>query len=203
MTARTSRGQRILQGRRAKGTFTPSPGTLSAQFAASLIWPMFRQASGFVRDFWKVLQAGQTRASQFYAYAYDHAFTPDGLGGGTFAPESVSFSRGTMSPTALTALTGDVSANEIIVTFPTTNVDSSQLGTDEFWYVIYNVTQGKVISGAAGIRSAGTTGPIVPPAAFLVAGNQIRVYGTFKSDIPTIEAINVSNSDVLTATVTA
>lgn len=204
MTARNSRGQQILQGRRAKGTFTPSPGTLSAQYAAGLIWPIFRSASGFVRQFWKSLGSGQTGASQFYAYAYDNAFTPDGLGGGTFHPEAVVMSKGTMTPTVPMTIVADQSLGTIIVTWNPVAVDSSQSLTDIPWYVVRNANNGQVRSGAiAVVRSAGNSGSLVMPPGFMTAGEQVDFYLTFVSDIPTLTAENVSTSGNASQTVVA
>ncbi|HSW92239.1 MAG TPA: hypothetical protein VLG09_06355, partial [Candidatus Saccharimonadales bacterium] len=171
MTGRNSRGQSILQGRRAKGTFTPSNGTLSAHVAAALIWPLFQHVPGFIREFFTGLSNGQTAASQFYAHAYTHAFTPDGSGGGSLDEAAIAYAKGTMTPTSILTFTGDVSDNALNFTWPAAVSDSSQNATDVPWYVIRNITQDKTLSGSVGaVRSAGASGAVVPPAGFLVAG---------------------------------
>lgn len=204
MTARNSRGQHILQGKRAKGQSNPSPGYLSSQVAAHLIWPYFRKAAGFVRQFFKGLPTGSTAAAEFYKYAYVNGFTPDGTGSGTLDVDGIVYAKGTMTQTNTLTFTGDVSDDAIVFTFPTTNADASQSATDKAWYVIINLSQNKTISGAIpGTRSGGTSGTIVPPAGFLVAGNNLELYLHFVSDVTPVTETNVSTSVIAHATVTA
>lgn len=204
MTARTSRGQRILQGRRAKGTFTPSPGTLSAQYAASLIWDAFRGGPGFIRMFWKVLTTGQTEASQFYAYAYDNAFTPDGLGSGALDPLLISYSRGSMRKTEPLTVVADVSVGGVVITWNPVNEDGSQLSTDIPWIVVKNETRGLYTTGAIpAVRSGGTSGVMTTPAGFLIAGETVIVYLSFVTDTASPDSSQVSNSGVLSTVVVA
>jgi Family of unknown function (DUF6266) len=204
MTTRTSRGQHIIQGKRAKGQSNPSNDYKSAQQAAAAIWPYFRKAGGFVRQFFKTIPTGSTAAAEFYKYAYNNAFTPDGFGGGSLDIANIVYAKGTMTPTSILTFAGDVSDNAITATWPTTNADASQQNDDIAEYVILNVTQNKAISGTlANQRSTGTAGSIVPPAGFLVAGDVIKLYLSFTSNTTPLMDVNQSTSVYETAIVTA
>ncbi len=203
MTTRTSRGQRIIQGKRTKGQSNPSEAYLLSQRIAAVIWPYFRYASGFIKQFWTRKTTGQTAASQFYAYTYDNAMDTTDPMAPVIVPADLKFATGTMTPTPILTLTGDVSDNEIRFTWTAAPSDDSQNSNDAVWYVLRNRTKNIWRSGSISDRSSGDSGAIVPGSLNIAAGDIIDLYANFLGVEGEPNAGLVSDSAFKTATVTA
>lgn len=204
MTARTSRGQRILQGKRTKGQSNPSIEFLENQRIALTIWNLFRATSGIIREFWTRKSNGQTGASQFFAYTNKFATDFSDPENPALIPTALTFSAGTMTPTLPSSATANVSDNKVVINWPTTIANDSQAASDFAWYVVVNRTKGLYISGSAGtIRSVGHSADIVATNLQLTAGNTIDVYLFFVADPEAPNAGEVSDCMNITVIATA
>lgn len=203
MTARTSNGIRILQGRRARGQSNPSQQYLDSQVAAQVIWPIFRAAQGIIRSLWTNVQTGRYAANEFYKKTYDNAITfPAPLTPVVSYPD-LQFTNGVMTPTGFLTLVADVSLNTVVAAYSALPSDASQLTTDVLWYVIHNRTADKWVSGASATRGDASTGGIVATNLTMTAGDTLDFYGGFQGDVGTLNAGSVSPSTFITTTVIA
>lgn len=184
MTARTSRGQRILQGKRAKGQSNPSEKYIFSQKVAAILWPVFRGVAGFIVDNFQNIPTGSTPAAEWYKINYFTGISGVAPGNPSLAPGGLIFAKGTMSQTAYNSLVADASAHSITFNWNATPSDSSQEATDLLGFVIYtpNGNSGgpKMMSGRSGVRSDGTITYTGIPAGWFAAGDAVYVYPTFR-----------------------
>lgn len=184
LTGRTSRGQQILQGKRAKGQSNPSSQYLYSQAAAALIWPFYQKAPDAIKQGYTQIPTGGTAASEFYKYAYKNA-----LGGTTtlditMDPEALLFTKGVMTPTNQNAAPiADESAKTVVFSWAGGASDATQSELDYMVFVVVNKTTGAevfvVSDGVVGAQrqAAGThTYTLNTPVGFMVAGNDVVCY---------------------------
>lgn len=179
LTARTSNGVKILQGKRTPGQSNPSTEFIQSQVAANLLWPLFRSVPGFIREHFTTIPAGEYAANRWYAdnYAGLDLSVPSTA---TIIPANLVFSKGLMAPTSGVSITSaDQSAATVQFTWPTTITDSTQLATDIVQYVFRLRGTGAMRSGTATARSTGDSGPISVAGMGMLAGDVIDVYASF------------------------
>lgn len=204
MTLRTSRGQRIFQGKRTKGQSNPSSQYLYSQRVAALVWPYFRAAIGFIRDNWQRKKTGQTEASQFYAYTYKNAVDGTDPMAPVIQPENLIFSTGVMTATDILTLVSDVSATTTTVTWDPTVLDGSQLDTDNAWLVLRNRTKAITYAFMVGVnRITGSSGPIPNELIDAELGDVIDAYLSFAGQLSTANEGIRSDSRYATTIVVA
>lgn len=123
--------------------------------------------------------------------AFDYSAPPDA----TFDPANFLISKGTISPTPITANTNTNGSPTSTITYPTTTADPGQSASDLTIAVVYNVTQGTwgVAVGTA-LRSAGTV-DVTMPANF-VTGNAIVAYLGFYNELSGESSDSVSKGNV-------
>lgn len=203
MTGRTSNGIQILQGRRAKGQSNPSEAYIGSQVAASLLWPIFRSASGFIKMLWYNVPSGQYASNAFFKRNYDNALDFTDPMNPVVIPANLIFASGVMTPTVPTSAVADVSVGNVVVDFPDTPSDASQSANDGSWMVIVNRTKNITVSGSGGIRSDGSAVLSVIPELQAVVGNTIDIYLSFNNNGTIDPATSGSETRYITTTVVA
>lgn len=171
----------VVQGKRAKGTFTPSPETLAAQSVAAQLSAIYRLIRAAVVNGFTSKASNQSEYNAWYSENYGEAFDLSSPPTATFLPAGFVATKGVMTPTPILTTVADVSNESVTTTFASTVADASQELTDYAITVIHNRTQDKWHVDAEGTdRTAGTQVTGVPPG-FMVAGNTIDVYTGWKS----------------------
>ena len=173
MTEYRLKGQQITKGRRAKGQSNPSPEYLLTQAISALMWPVFRQVSGEIRKGWTAKLEKQPAASAWYKYNY-----AAGLPSGVLSTAALSFAKGVITPTAITAI-ADASDQEITFTWSPDPADDSQLDTDVLAYVVTNIDRTPIDNGYPAFignspniaRSVGGAVQVFPPGTFATGDN--------------------------------
>lgn len=209
MTQRNVNGQWILSGRRAKGTFTPSPETLGAQEVAAYVWAVFRGARDYVRRGWTSKLQKQPAASAWYKWMYEHAMGATPVTTPTPTVVDFRFAKGTMLATDVTEI-ADASDESISFTWSTVLGDASQLLTDRFSWVVINVENPlnpdgtyRILSGtSAAPRSVGSLS-VTTPTGWMTAGDQLYVWTSFSGAGATANAGTSSSDDFKAVTVQA
>lgn len=203
MTARTSNGIRILQGKRAKGQSNPSQEYLDNQLAAALIWPLFRKAPGIIRSMFTTIPEGEYAANDFFKYAYNNAINFVGPGNVTITEGDILFSKGLMTPTPITSVIADDSDNTIDINYNATPVDASQQDDDFVSFIAHNVTQNKWTQLYQYNQRSSIQDPIPVDAGFMTTGDTINVWLQFDAYPGGINEGTSSNSAFATTVVVA
>lgn len=204
MTALRLFGQQILKGKRAKGQSNPSPQYIQSQAVASYAWSVFRPVADAIRRGITSKLPKQPAASAWYGDNYSAivggamapAITPD--------PDLFIFSKGTMTPTSVSAASViSAGADTITLAWPATPVDVTQLASDLVNVVLFNKTTGlSAVIDATVARSAGALTPGIPPG-FATLGDIVDVYFAFYGAPSTMTSGTSSNQTLQTVTVVA
>lgn len=201
MTARTSNGIRILQGRRAPGTFTPSEKTINAHAAAAIIWPWFRKAIGFVRTMFTNVPTGRSAANEFYKRFYEYGISSHTSPTPAVVEAGILYSQGLMTPTPITNVVADESTNFLTFDYEPLPADATQLATDESWLVVRNLNNENTISTSTGVRSDGASGNLSMAPLDVSVGHILAIYHNFRGADETLNEGTTSNSYYITTTV--
>lgn len=182
LTARTSLGLHILQGKRAPGQSNPSLQYLQSQAMAALLNPLYQQNRSAFVDGFTNLPAGWSAFTAFWHYAQsavDKSAPPDV----TLNPLDLTTAHGSMTPTPFASTpVASAAAQTVIVAWPTSVADETQRTTDRAIISVFNTETGKFIgNGSANIRSTGTSTLTLPPASF-VASDNLVVYLAFVAE---------------------
>lgn len=194
----------VVQGKRAKGTFTPSEKTIQAQSVAAQLSAIYRLIRAVVLRGYTSKASNQSQYNAWYSENYANGFDLSSPPDAVFEPTTFSTAKGVMTQTPVSSVTADVSDGTVITTYPTTVSDASQSTFDEAIIVIHNRTQDKWINSAAGAagRASGTLSVGVP-TGFMAAGNTVDVYLSFVAVPFEPNAGTSSNSVYATTTVVA
>lgn len=179
MTQRNVNGQWILSGKRAAGTFTPSPETLAAQAVARILWPIFRFWTGSVRHGWTSKLQKQPAASAWYGSMFKNAITGFPVTP-VLDPTALQVAKGSIAPTVITA-TISAATQTLAIAWNTSIVDDSQLGTDILGFALYNVDTGYLYSQNAGLGTKGGAGVanVLFDVGTFTVGDVVRVIPFF------------------------
>ena len=201
MTLRTSRGQRIFQGRRAKGQSNPSPQFIQNQSVARQLNQILHSILGVVRVGFTNMTTGQTAANKYFQYNRSNAFDLGTLPDATFLPADFIISNGTMTPTPITGVTSFVAATGVLTWhWNPANADSSQLGGDTPILVVHNRTQDKWTQAFPGVIRSVQPATYTFDTTFATAGDTVDVYLGWVADPAAANAGTSSKSTYVSVT---
>lgn len=171
LTGRTSRGQQILQGKRAKGQSNPSPSYLQAQQVAFYVSKWYHSMAFLLNQGFTNIPTGSTVYAEFMRRAYATAFNLSSPPVANVDATGIQTSFGVMTATPVTGTTTAVASTGIVtIHWNPDPVDDSQLDTDHMLVSIFNVATGAFIfSAEVTDRSAGTYVAHAPIGSFSAA----------------------------------
>lgn len=195
LTARTSLGVHILQGKRAPGMSNVSPQVLQAQNAGRQSTRIFQQAGSAIRKGFLQTGLGRSAYQLFFRFMYANAYDLSSLPDATLIQDQVQVSKGVMTPTTFGTIVADVSLGTITLAYSPLAFDDTQNLLDKPVAVAYDPTDDKwlPLADVSNVRSSGVAS-FSTPLGWLVAGHTIVIYLFFAADPTQLNANTSSNS---------
>lgn len=192
MTLGTWNNIKIFKGKRKKGLTNASPEVLAHQSAMAQAVAVGQKILGLIRTTYQAYKGTSGTWGAYLKDALDNGFDYSVPGVATLQGSAYVVGKGQMTPTTPLTAAGDISANTLIMTWPTTVSDDTQASTDKFYAVVYNVDQQVWNSHLTSIARSTGTATFTLPLGTIVTDN-VLTYSGFYSDLGDTAGTNSSS----------